>query len=881
MLAEWITTVRLRIRALFRRRELDRDLKDELQFHLAEREQKLAESGVPPEEAHYAARRAFGNATRTKEVNREMWTFAFLETLWQDLRYGLRQLRRNPGFTAAAVSIAALGIAATCVILSFAEAVVIRALPYKEPSRLVSITMSDARFSHAWDEVPAPVFLNWRERAKTVGSFGASERRTGLTLAGVPEPAQVSDYAISRGALALLGVQPSRGRGFLPSDYDSGAPPAVLLSYSLWQHLFGGRPAAVGHTITLDGVGHTIVGVMPPGFTTPGATSWEPACWTPLILNAAERSDTKTRSLSVWGRLRVPPSRAQAALNVLALGVMREHPGEAGAKWRITVTPLTQQVIARWRSILIVLFGAASFLLAISCANVANLLLGRAASRQKEIAIRTAVGAGRLRILRQLLTESVILGVLGGALGILLAHWGIELESGIIPRLFSAANFERIGIDPRVLVATLGTSIAAGIAFGLVPAIHASKADLAGSLKEGGVSAAPGRGRFGAQRILILAEVALSLVLLAGAGLMLRSFLKLEAVNPGIDPHEILTLRVLLPRYRYANSADQIAAYQQLLRKVKSVPGVEASGFISPLPLDGINGTFRDTGEPGMANLGPGGVVTGGLHAVSPGYFQAMGIPLVHGRDFTAQDAESSPRVMIVNKAFVERYWLGRSPVGTGSKDERVVGEVGNVRDNSLAEGARPEVYVPFTQKLFAAFAGTVVVKTRMPATTAVAMQKAIHSIDPEAPISQVETMRQVLRGSLSENRFYAIIVGVFALLALVLAMAGIASTVGYAVNRRRHEIAIRMALGAQKVDILKMVIGEGLTLALIGVGIGLVAALGLTRFLASLLYGVEPTDPATFIVVALILVGVALLACYVPARRAANVDPMVALRHE
>ncbi len=804
-----------------------------------------------------------------------------MTTLLHDLRFGLRMLRRNPAFSAAAIVIAALGIAAACVIFSFAEAAVVRALPYKDPSCLVSVTMTDARFSHAWDKVPVPIFLSWRERAKAIGTFAASEPFMGQTLAGVREPAQVFDYAVSLEAFPSLGVRPALGRGFLPSDYNSGGAPAVLLSYSLWQRLFRRHRNALGQTITLDGAGHTIVGVMPAGFMIPGTSNWASVCWTPLIFNAADRSDTKTRSLSVWGRLGpgVAPARAQAALGVMALAVMREHPGDAGAKWRITVASLAGQVIANWRSILIVLFGAAGFLLAISCASVANLLLGRASSRQKELAVRTAVGATRARILRQLLTESVILGGCGGALGILLARWGIESEARIFPGALRGANFSQMGIDARVLAATLGVSFVVGIAFGLAPALHASKTDLTASLKEGGASARPRRGRLNAQAVLIVAEVALSLILLTGAGLMLRSFLKLEAVNPGINPREILTLRVLLPRYRYSSASDQVAAYQRLLRKVKSVPGAEASGFISPLPLDGINGTFRDTAEPGMSNVEPGGIITGGLHAVSPGYFKAMGIPLLGGRTFTPQDTAHSERVTIVNKAFVNRYWLGRSPVGNGSKSGRVVGEVGSVRDASLASEPRPEVYVPFTQKLFAAFAGTLVVKTRTPASTAVAMQKAIHSVDPQAPISQIETMRQVLRGSLSENRFYLVLVGVFALLALVLSVAGIASTVAYAVSRRRHEIGIRVALGAGRADVLWLVVRETLTLALIGVACGIAGALALTRFASTQLYGVSATDPATFAVVCAAFIAASVLACAIPALRATEVDPVETLR--
>lgn len=871
------SSVRSFLDFVFRRSRLEQEMEEEFRSHLRNRADDLERQGLSRPEAERQARIEFGGYQGYKEECREALSTRLLGELVADARYGLRQIRRNPAFSAAAIMIAALGIGAACVVLSFAEAAVIRALPYKDPAGLVSITMTDARFSHAWDEVPVPVFLSWAARAKRIGRFGASERRTGETLAGVPEPVQVFDYAVSPNALLSLGVRPMLGRGFLPSDYNSGAPPVVLLSYSLWQRLFPGPPDAVGRRITLQGVTHTILGVMPPGFTTPETTHWESVCWTPLIFNAKQSSG----SLSVWGRLHVPPSRAQAALSMLALEVMRAHPSDAGAKWRITVTPLTQQVITDWRSILIILFGAAGFVLAISCANVANLLLGRANSRQKEIAVRAAVGASRARILRQLLTESVILGGLGGALGILLAHGGIQWESSIFPRALRAANFEQMGIDWRVLAATLAISLLVGIVFGLAPAIHASKVNLTGSLKDGSASAAPRRGRLSAQRILVVAEVALSLVLLTGAGLMLRSFLKLEAVNPGINPQQVLTMRVLLPKYRYRNSSDQIAAYQRLIQRIKSVPGIEASGFISPLPLDGIDGTFRDTADPGMSNVDPGGTITGGLHAVSPGYFRAMDIPLLDGRDFTGQDTEGSPRVMIVNKAFVDRYWLGRSPVGTGSKDGRVVGEVGNVRDFSLKTEPRPEVYIPFTQKLFAAFAGTVVVKTRTPAATATAMQKVIHSLDPEAPVSQIETMRQVLNGSMSDYRFYLILVGAFGLLALALAVAGIVSTVASGVSRRRHEIGIRIALGARRGDVLWLLARETTMLSLIGVACGIAGALALTRFAASQLYGISATDPATFAFVSLAFIGVSIVAGTIPALRATKLDSILALRHE
>lgn len=808
-----------------------------------------------------------------------------MRSLLRDLRFGLRIFSRNPAFSLTAVFITALGVAAACGILSFAEAAVVRALPYRSPANLAAVSMTDARFSHAWDQVSAPVFLNWREHAGSIGGFAASERFLGQTLAGVPEPAQVFDYGITPGAFSLLGAEPALGRGFIAADYNPGSPPVILLSDALWRQLFHGSRAALGRVVTLDGASHTIVGVMPPGFIMPGASAWAPVCWTPLRFSAKERSDAQTRSLSVWARLRVPPARAQAALTTLALQVMNSSAGKdsKGPEWRIHVTPLTDVAMANWRSALIVLFGAAGLLLAIACVNVASLLLARAGARRQEIAVRTAIGASRSRILRQLLTESVLLGGAGGALGLLLAHWGIVLESHLLPQSLLRPNFLQMGIDPRVLVATLAIALAAGVAFGLAPAVYAARLDLVESLKEGGASVAHQTGgilrRVNLRSVLIVAEVALSLVLLTGAGLMLRSFLKLENVHSGLNPRQVLTMRVLLPRYRFAAGRAQLAAYEETLRRVQALPGIEAAGFISPLPLDGINGTFRDKAQPGMTNVDQGGVITGGLHAVSPGYFKAMGIPLLAGRDFSARDTPDSARVLIVNQAYARRYWAGQNPVGKGGDAGGIVGVVGNVRDSSLAEEPRPEVYMPYTQKLFAAFAGTIVVKTVSPAATAVALQKTIHALEPDAPIGRIETMRQVLSVSVSDKRFYLLLVGVFALLALVLAVAGIAGATAYAAGRRTREIGIRMALGARRGDILRMLMKETFVLALIGVAVGVAGALALTRFVSGQLYGVSATDPVTYIAVAAAFLAVSLIAAAIPALRASSADPSQTLR--
>jgi putative ABC transport system permease protein len=869
-----------------RRKHREQELDEEVRSHLALAIAERIEQGEDPEEAEANVRREFGNLAMVKEVTRDVWGWRWLETLLQDLRYGLRQFRRNPGFSIAAIVIAGLGIAAACVVFSFADAAIFGALPYKNASSLVEVSMTDLKGNTTWNGVPVPVFISWRKHDGRIGEFAAKYAPfKSKTLVGGARPVQVFDKQISQGTLRLLGAEPLIGRGFLASDYESGGARAVILSYNLWQQLFNGRAETLDKSVTLDGVGYAIVGIMPPNFILPGETAaLMPACWTPMIFNAKQKSATKDFSLTVWTRLRPGISRqqAKAALSVSALQIVNPAGARKNSDWRITTAPLMGKVADKWRSILIFLLGAAGFLLAIACANVANLLLARANSRQKEIAVRTAVGASRTRVIRQLLTECLILSGAAGAFGILLAHWGVEWEHAVLPPRFHTANFQQMGIDPRILAVTVAVSLLAGIVFGLAPAFHASKVGLVESLKESGSTVSARGGRWNTQGSLVVAEVALSLMLLTGAGLMLRSFLKLEGVEPGFNPHEILTMRVLMPKYRYAKPDQQLAAYKQVLQKISVLPGVMAAGFVTPLPMTGVNATLALPGQPGMSNVPKNGRLGVGFHAVSPGYFATMGIRLMRGRLFTDQDTHGSEQVAIVDKAFVDRYWPGQNPVGKVfyvrypklKPVVRIVGEVESVRDLQLTEKPRPEVYNPFTQNFFAAFAGTLVIKTRTPGATAVSVQKAVHSVDPEAPVSRIETMRNVLRLSLAEKRLYLTLVGAFALLALVLAAAGIASTVSYAVSRRRHEVGIRMALGAGRSSVLFLMLRQTLMLVLIGIALGTAGSLMLRRFIASQLYGVSPTDPFTFVSVAIFLGLVSVLASVIPAAKAASVDP-------
>lgn len=646
----------------------------------------------------------------------------------------------------------------------------------------------------------------------------------------------------------------------------------------------------IGKPVLLSGVGTTIVGVMPRGFLTPesfGGPSTDD--WTPYIFTPKEESDIRSSYLQVWGRLNAEVSirQAQAALTALCNQVMSPRGSKQTSIWRVEVTPLMNGVVNQWSQALILLAGAVAFLLAIACSNVANLLLARASNRQKEIAVRIALGANRRRVVRQLLTESCVLGVLGGGLGILMASGGIRLERLFLPAWFRSPNFEQMGIDSTVLIATVITSAIVGIIFGVLPALHTSNVNLVDTLKEGGAAATPGYRRARTQSAFLVVEVASSMVLLIGAGLLMRSFLKLQGVRLGFNPNQILTARVSLPEYRYPKVGEQIAAFGQLLEKIGSLPGVQSSAFVTPLPLCGINGTITIHSQPGLANPDHSGNLYAVLHSVSSGYFSAMSIPLLSGRAFSAQDRQHSQPVAIVNEAFARRYWPGQNPIGKvifknypDPKTEfRVIGVVGNIREDGLWGPPSPTLYRPYTQFMFAAFAGTLIAKTRTPPSTALAVQKVIHTFAPETPVSHVEMMSDVVARNRGQDRFYLVLVGVFALLALVLAAAGVASAVSYAVSRRTHEVGIRMALGAGRSSVLFLVMGQTLRVVAVGIALGAVASLLLTRFIASQLYGIRATDPLTFVSVAFFLGLVSIFASIVPATQATCVDPAEMLR--
>ena len=801
-----------------------------------------------------------------------------MESLIKDIRYGVRSLLKRPGFTAIAVTTLALGIGANTVLFSFVNGILLRPLPYKDPGQLVILDETAPKQGIKSFSVSFPNFVDWRAQNHVFEDVAVYQEGT-YSLVGAGEPEQIPGARISQGLFELLGVTPKLGRTITAEEDRPETNNAVLISYSLWQRRFASAENAVGQALTVSGLPRTIVGVMPPGFKFPERAE----LWVPMALNEKlwTRNDHGLKGIA---RLKpnVTLGQAQAEMNTIARRIEEQHP-VTNEGMSVNVFRLRDRLVGDYRAALLILLGVVGFVLLIACANVANLLLARSSARHQEFALRAALGASRSRIVRQLLTESALLSVLGATLGVLLAVWGKNLLLAAIPG--DMPFWMKFDLDLRVLGFTFAISFLTGLIFGVAPALQGSRTDLNEALKEGGRSRGGTHNRL--RSLLVVAEVALSLVLLVGAGLMVRSFAKLEQVNAGINPEHVLTVEVPLSRAKYPKDAQQSAFFQQLMARVRALPGASSAAAVSDLPLMGGWGrSLTVEGHP-VLSVGQAPMIN---HAVvTPNYFHTMGIALLEGRDFTDADAAGAMRVTIVDERLARQYWPGASPLGkrirfgppeSNEPWHTIIGVAGAVRNEGLDRESRHSIYVPYLQIPVRTMA--VAVRTSGdPGSLAGAVRKEVLALDKDQPVTNVMTMDEIISRSVWQPRFYTILFGIFAALALVLAAVGIFGVMSYAVTQRTQEIGIRMALGARAVDVLKLIISNGMTLISVGVVIGLGGALALTRLLGTLLFGVTPTDTLTFVTVSAVLILVALLACYVPARRATKVDPLVALRYE
>ncbi|HYY56850.1 MAG TPA: ABC transporter permease [Pyrinomonadaceae bacterium] len=802
--------------------------------------------------------------------------------LLRDIHYALRLLWKRPGFTVIAVITLALGIGANTSIFSVVNAVLLAPLPYEEPERLVVLWESQVIANQNQMPVALANFEDWKEQNQVFEQLAAS-RNVALNLTHLGETERVTGARVSSNLYSLLRVKPFLGRAFSEAEGKPGAAPVALISHGLWQRRYGSDPQLVGRSLQIDGNAYTVIGVLPPGLSYPAAD-------TDLVIPLVAQTREMARAnhfVRVLGRLRpgVSLGEARAEMETISARLEQQYP-DTNTGWRVQLVPLYEQLVGKARPALLILLGTVGCVLLIACANVANLLLARAAGRRMELAVRTALGASRWQLIRQLLTESILLSLFAGLCGILLASWGVpllaRLSSGTIPRV------EEIGINYRVLGFTLLISLLTGVVFGILPALQSSSRKLTDSLREGRRGSTGGLLHKRVLNMLVISEVTLALVLLMGAGLMIRSFLSVSKVSPGFDPKGVLSLGIGISPIKYPELQQQAGFYQELLAKLETQPGLVSVAGVSRLPVvGGATTTFTIQGIPVASGHEP----DADFRVVSPRYFQTMGIPFLKGRDFTTRDAKDAPDVVVINKVLAERFWPNEEPLGKHiqlsaeqTRWREIVGVVGNEKLSALDTEIAPAVYIPLPQNSFPNAIRSIFLVARAqgePMALAQGIQNELRSMDKDQALFQVRPLEEVISNSLSQRRFNTLLLVIFAALAGLLAAIGIYGVMAYSVTQRTHEIGVRMALGAQSTDVLKMILGQGIRLTLIGVVAGLVAAFALTRVLSSLLYGVSATDPVTFLGIPLLLTAVALLASYLPARRATKVDPMIALRYD
>jgi putative ABC transport system permease protein len=895
---DWKEEIRRRLAGVNLTPTREEEIIEELAQHLDDLWERSLQSGATRDQAYEAAlleldepgpfvterRRVHPSFRQQQAITETQRSANVIGDFWQDLVYASRTLIKTPGFTLVAVIALALGIGANTAILSVVDTVLLRPLPYKDADQLVMV-WEDASLVGFPHNTPAPAnFIDWRAQNQVFQELAATARLS-FNLTGSGEPERIDGRRVSTNLFSLLGVDAQLGRTFLPEEDQAGSHHVVIMSNGLWQRRFGSDPAIIGRSLTLNGESFTVVGVMPAKFQFP---SREDDLWIPLAFPAEEAARRGSHYIEVVGRLKpgVTLEQAQAEMNTIAIRLQQQYPA-TNTQIGVTLIPLHEELVGDIRPALLILLGAVAFVLLIACANVANLLLARAAVRQKEIATRVALGASRARLVRQFLTESVLLAVLGGIVGLFLAFIGVSLLKQFIPENISQA--QAITINGTVLAFTVGVSLLTGLIFGLAPATQTASSNLNETLKEGGRDSAVGNRGSRIRGLLVVTEVAFSLILLIGAGLLINSFLRLRNVDPGFRTDNVLTMSIVLPELKYPDRTRRAAFYTDLVRRVEAIPGVHSAAVTNWIPLvfQGDSIGISIEGRPiEIPSQRPNAVT----RIVSPDYFRTMGINLRQGREFGDQDTADSPEVVVISEAMGRRFWPGEDPIGKritpGSPTSNdnwitVIGVVNDVRQFELIAEPRPQMYLSYKQQEFFAPRHLVVRTDVDPLSLATTVRRTVWEIDKDQPVSNIRTMEDVLSGSIGRQRFSMLLLAIFAAVAMVLAAVGIYGVMSYSVAQRTHELGIRMALGAQRRDVLKLAIGEGLKLVLIGIVLGLGTSFVLTRVMSSLLFGVSATDPLTYISISILLISVALLASYIPARRAARVDPLIALRYQ
>jgi putative ABC transport system permease protein len=883
-----IRIIKRRVHSLLRHSSADAALQREIEIHIQQLTNEAIAAGMTEVEARAMALREFGPIDQIEEKCRDTRRVSWIQDFLQDLRYGVRMLRQSPAVTAIAVITLALGIGANTAIFSIVDAVLLRSLPYTEPDQLVLMLDAPLNRPDALSGISYRDFTECRAQNHVFNEIAGNTFHD-LTLTKAGEPTIVNTADVTPAIFPLLNAKPLLGRTLLPDDGKRGAPAVAVLSENLWRSRFGANPGLIGQSIALDMRSFTVVGILPASFRYPEGAAhqdvWISVMQDPLF--GPLTSQPGVRLLGVLGRLKpgVSLAKAQAEMNTISARFAKEFPAE-DSDVTIRLQPYRQVVVKNLKPALLILLSVVGLLLLIACANIANLLLSKATSRGREVAVRIALGASRARIVRQLLTESALLGLIGGVAGLLLAAWAVWSLQPFLPS--EVVQISSIHVGGPVLVFALFLSLAAALVFGLAPALLATPSNLQTKLKEGGERTGQ-RGGQHVRSFLATAEISLATVLLVAGGLLIRSFALVTSANPGFDPNNVLEAEVSLPQFQYSTPQQWTAFSKELLERLHAQPGLQDSALAAPLPMDRQGEATFDFSVVGNPPLPAGKSTTADYATVSPGYFHVMRIPLVRGRFFSEQDSPSNPNVAIISETLARRYFTNKDPIGRqmkfgfppkGNVSREIVGVVGDVRDVALSKEPGPIMYVPFAQAPL--YGGEVVARSSLSTSSvAAAIRQSVHSIDKDLPVTNFESFPDALGQSISQERFRTFLLGSFSAMALVLAAVGIFGVISYSASQRTHEIGIRMALGAQQRDVLYLILGQGAKLALVGLGIGVVLALLLTRLIASLLYHVSATDPLTFGGVAIVLLGVAVTACYIPARRAMRVDPMVALRYQ